>query len=140
MKFGWVENNDDLQGLDLSLPDDNRLTKLTLNGKKVIKPKVYIGCPVWSQKGYVGKIYPKGTKAKDYLSEYCKQFNSIEVNATRYGTPKLETIKQWKDLATENFKFSLKVPQILSHRKDIADSDALPLIDEFVIANNELGG
>lgn len=139
MKFGYIDNQKEVEAIDFTLPTDNTLTSKTLTGERKKPLQIYIGCPVWSQAGYVGKVYPKGTKAANYLKEYCKQFNTIEVNATRYGTPKLDTIKQWKDNATEGFKFSLKVPQVISHRSNIADKEALQLLEDFIVANHELG-
>lgn len=139
MKFGYIDDKNKLNSIDLTIPEDNPLTSKVLDSSRASTLKIYIGCPVWSQADYVGKIYPKGTKPGYYLKEYCKQFNTIEVNATRYGTPKIETIRQWKSHADDSFKFSLKVPQIISHRKDIADSESLKLTEEFIVAADELG-
>ena len=139
MKFGYIENNVGLDDLTLTFPEDNPLTKNVLNSKKSNNLSVYIGCPVWSQKGYVGKIYPPKTPAKNYLKEYCKQFNSIEVNATRYRIPNISDIEKWKSVAPDNFKFSLKFSEIISHRKDIGDSSNYSFIDEFVTSAYQLG-
>ena len=34
---------------------------------------LYLGCPVWSFKGWVGNFYPKGTQSKDFLREYARR-------------------------------------------------------------------
>lgn len=116
MEFGRVQ---DPGKVDFTLPSTNNLSQKTFDQISASKaPKIYIGCPIWADKGYVGKIYPKGTSSKNYLKEYCKQFNSIEVNATHYQIPKKETIDKWKDAASPGFKFCPKFPQIISHRND----------------------
>jgi len=116
MDFGRVDNINDV---DFTLPPTPSLSKVTFSKLSISKtPKVYIGCPVWADKGYVGKVFPPKTPAKNYLLEYCKQFNSIEVNATHYQIPKADTIKKWREVATEGFKFCPKFPQIISHRSD----------------------
>lgn len=66
-------------------------------------------------------------------------FNSIEVNATRYGTPKLTTLEKWKDSVGDDFTFSMKFPQVITHRKDINDAVAQFKLDEFLVALDALG-
>lgn len=138
MKFGYVENPGEV---DYTLPKDHSLTDKLFSSTSKVEPKFYIGCPVWSEKAYVGKIYPPQTRANHYLAEYCKQFNCIEVNATRYGTPKVSTVENWKIAASqvEHFKFSPKFPQYISHRRNIADDDSIRDTDQFIETMNILG-
>lgn len=137
MKFGAVETVD---GIEFSLPEVPDVTKEVLAQLKTPETaNVYIGCPVWGDRGYVGTMYPKGTKQKDYLQEYCKQFNSIEVNATRYGIPAMTTLENWKSRAGEDFIFSFKMPQVITHRKDMNDAEARARLDKFLEAIDFFG-
>lgn len=138
MKFGHLN---DLDLVDFSLPNINEFTKemIRQSAKSTNEINVYLGAPVWSDKNYLGTLYPKGTKQKDFLFEYAKQFNSIEVNATRYGTPKKEVIAKWMNAVPEDFKFSLKVPQMITHRKNINDDQAKLRMDQFILAIDQLG-
>lgn len=121
MEFGKVEHIDEV---DFTLPKDHSLSNQTFTELSAqTKPKIYIGCPVWADKGYVGRVFPKGTQAKNYLREYCKQFNSIEVNATHYRIPEQKTIENWKEAASQGFKFCPKFPQIISHRNDFDEKE-----------------
>lgn len=121
MEFGRVNN---VEAVDFRLPETSPISKSFLETTTKVKaPKVYIGCPVWADKGYVGKVFPPKTPAKNYLREYCKQFNSIEVNATHYQIPNTTTIQKWKDAATPGFKFCPKFPQHISHRNDFDKRD-----------------
>ena len=134
MEFGKLEN---IESIDFTLPDDHTLSENTFkNGGGNFKANIYIGCPVWANKGYVGKVFPKGTQPKNYLKEYCKQFNSIEVNATHYQIPELRTIENWKEAATTGFKFCPKFPQIISHRNDFYEKQEW--IDLFLSAVYQL--
>lgn len=129
MKFGYLEH---LDGLKFSLPNnDLRTTDLLKELKPSGKPEIYIGCPVWSEKEYVGKIYPPKTQPKNYLEEYCKQFNSIEVNAMRYGIPAKSTLEKWKACATQNFKFSFKFPDNIANVKNLNDKRVMHFMDKF---------
>lgn len=136
MHFGRLT---DLTGIDLTLPNDAPQNRVLLAGLPPRKgdAKLYIGCPVWADKGYVGKVYPKGTKADQYLYWYCQQFNSIEVNATAYNLPSREGIIKWKQVATPGFKYCPKFPQFISHRRDLDKKDEG--IDRFLTLMYELG-
>ena len=115
MDFGRVEEKE-LSKVDFRLPPDPPMNQSILKGKKAKKPEVYIGCAKWGRKEWIGKIYPKGTKEKDFLEEYVKHYNSIELNATHYKLYKPADLQKWIDKVKErNFKFSPKVYQGISH-------------------------
>lgn len=134
MKFGKLEN---IEQVDFSLPDDHVLTKTMLEHLEPIdKPNIYIGCPVWADKNFVGKVYPPKTKSTDFLRHYCGQFNAVELNATHYNIPALSTIKKWKETATPAFKFCPKWPQIISHRSNFQERNEI--IDRFLATIYEL--
>ena len=137
MKFGQV---DDLDLVDFELPIIDEETKTILSNLKTSNNlKFYFGAPGWSDQKFKGLIYPPKTPAKNFLLEYSRQFNSIEVNATRYGIPKEKVLQKWYESVNETFKFSMKVPQIITHRKDINDYTAKIKMDEFLTAINILG-
>lgn len=133
MNFGRIS---DISKLELDLPVDHKANKLILTGK-ANKPMVYVGCPVWSDRGFVGHLYPKGTKPTNFLAEYAKQFNAIEVNALAYGMKPLDVFRQWKSVATPGFKFCLKLPQTITHRRDLPSK--YTETDRFLEAFVEMG-
>ncbi len=116
MKFGKLN---DISGVDFTLPPDNSATHRLL--QKTENPpsplRVYVGCPAWSCKEWVGTYYPPKTKPADYLYHYSRQFNTIELNTTHYRIPTIETIRRWKAATPEGFTFCPKLPQSISHRK-----------------------
>jgi uncharacterized protein YecE (DUF72 family) len=140
MNFGQLDA-DQLNGVDFSLAPDGFQTKKTLKkGSPVKKPKFYLGCAKWGRKEWVKLIYPPKTKAANFLDEYVKQFNSIELNAVFYNIPKPELIRKWKLKAVENavkgFLFFPKFSRGISHMKRLkAAGDAtdcyLSSIHEF---------
>ncbi|CAN5220116.1 DUF72 domain-containing protein [soil metagenome] len=135
MEFGHLDN---LNGIAFSLPPDHPETARVLAANKgKAKPAVYVGGPVWADPKYVGSLYPRGTKSKDFLQQYCRQFNAIEVNATHYKLPTDEAVKQWLDAATPGFKFSLKVPQNISHSKAFGQPNAE--LDHLIRIAHDLG-
>lgn len=120
MKFGVVDK-DKLDQIDLKLPEDPKENVNLLKSifKQNIEKFIYIGTSVWADPSFKDKLYPKGTKPKDYLSIYSKYFNYIELNSTFYGIPPIERIINWKNSVSHIFKFCPKVPQTISHRKNI---------------------
>ena len=117
MDFGKLDNISDV---DFTLPADHPRTLPLLQAARQVegasqKPTVFVGCPVWSNKNWVGKIYPNSAKEKDFLYQYARQFNTIELNVTHYQSPTPETIEKWKSAVPTHFKFCPKFPQAISH-------------------------
>lgn len=114
MDFGKAENLDDI---DLSLPDDHSDTEKMLKGlkKKKKAPEVYVGCAKWGIREWVGKLYPAGTKEKDFRKFYLEEFNCIELNPTHYRISSAGQINEWKKGASKDFKFCPKFYQGISH-------------------------
>lgn len=81
----------------------------------------YIGCPIWSFKGWVGNFYPKGTQSKNYLFEYARRLTAVEGNTTFYAVPAPGTIVAWIEQTPESFRFCLKIPKAISHGGNLAD-------------------
>lgn len=112
MDFGKLPDVDEI---DFSLPPDHPRTKLVLKENSSRKElKVFVGAPVWGDKGFVGKIYPPKTKSSDFLSLYSKQFNCIEMNGTFYKIPSISDVVKWKEQVQPKFIFNPKISQIIS--------------------------
>lgn len=119
MKFGKLQ---DINGVDFSLPESSPANQTVLKklSAKSKAPGLFVGCTGWSMKEWIGKVYPKGTKTKDYLKYYSQQFNTIEFNTTHYRIPAVNTISKWYQDSTDDFQFCPKIPQVISHSKDLA--------------------
>ena len=137
MKFGHV---DQLNDVTFDFPVITEKTKKLISSyKKKQLPRFYFGAPGWSDVKFKGLIYPNKTPQKKFLNAYSQQFNSIEVNATRYGTPKINVIDNWLNQVSEGFKFSMKLPQVITHRKDINDKESRNRTDQFLSAVFHMG-
>lgn len=127
MDFGKVPA-EELSAIDFSLPADGQQTGLTLNGKKAKAPaQFYVGCAKWGRKEWINMIYPAKTKEANFLDEYVKHFNSIELNAVFYSLPKPEQIRKWKEKAALNakngFVFCPKFSQTITHMKRLKGAE-----------------
>jgi uncharacterized protein YecE (DUF72 family) len=136
MKYGLVDESE-LAKLDLHLPPDHPDTLEVLrNAKKPAQPAVYTGCAKWGRKEWEGQLYPEGIKEKDYLREYVRHFNSLELNSTFYSTKK-DNIISWADQAPQGFKFSPKFNRRISHIKRLKVDD--DFLDYFIHTTQLMG-
>jgi uncharacterized protein YecE (DUF72 family) len=83
---------------------------------------LYIGCPVWSFKGWAGNFYPKGTKPADFLREYAKRLTNVEGNTTFYAVPSQKALDDWVGDMPETFRFCPKIPKVISHQGKLSDN------------------
>lgn len=125
MEFGRV-TAPELQLIDFTLPPDPELTRRTLGEAAKANPvQVHVGCAKWGRKEWVGKIYPPKTKDANFLDEYVKHFDCIELNATFYQVYGADVIKKWREKAAINpgFKFCPKFSQSISHIRRLKNAD-----------------
>ena len=85
--------------------------------------KVHVGTMGWSYGFWVGGFYPKGLRSTEFLTEYSKHFDTVEVDNTFYRVPSKSSLEKWKEQTPENFLFSAKFPQVITHRKMLRDCE-----------------
>lgn len=127
MEFGRVADHE-LPLVDFTLPPDPAFTSETLaEADKSAGLQVHIGCAKWGRKEWVGQIYPPKTKDANFLDEYVKHFDCIELNATFYQVYGPDTIAKWKQKADANpdFKFCPKFSQSISHIRRLKNADEI---------------
>ena len=98
---------------------------------------LYIGCPVWSFKGWVGNFYPEDSKPKDFLREYSRRVTTIEGNTTFYAVPAQKTVEGWVADTPSTFRFCPKVPKAISHEGTLVDN--IPRARQFIDVMSRLG-
>lgn len=140
MKFGKLPS---IENVNFSLPIPPKETAKVLAQVKATqeKPEAYIGCTGWSMKEWVGRVYPTGTKAADYLKHYVNQFNTIELNTTHYRIPTISTVKKWVTTAPDDFRFCPKIFQRISHSKDLglSSTDIIDTQESFQHFEDRMG-
>jgi uncharacterized protein YecE (DUF72 family) len=122
MDFGKLA---DVSKVNFKLPPDPEDTARVLSSVvNPRKPQVFVGCPVWTCKEWLGRIYPANAREKDYLYHYSRQFNTIELNTTHYRIPDGATITRWRAVAAKGFSFCPKWPQQISHELALQYAEA----------------
>ena len=124
MDFGRLS---DLRYVDFRLPADHPETAALLARAQAAAPapRVFVGCPIWTNKAWLGSYFPAGIKDADYLHHYARQFNSIELNTTHYRIPDAPMVRKWREATPTGFQFCPKIPQIISHDRELYNADDL---------------
>jgi len=142
MEFGRV-TDEQLPLVDFTLPPDPQLTIDTLKAATKKPLEVHVGCAKWGRKEWIGQIYPEKTKDANFLDEYVKHFDCIELNATFYNVYPPSTIEKWKAKAASQpgFKFCPKFSQSISHIKRLKNAhEVTTQFYEGIMAFGELLG
>jgi uncharacterized protein YecE (DUF72 family) len=63
--------------------------------------------------------YPIEFTGASRLTYYASLFSSVEVNASFYKLPKMATVEKWANSVPDEFRFTFKVPQGVTHAKDL---------------------
>jgi uncharacterized protein YecE (DUF72 family) len=100
-------------------------------------PGILLGTSAFTASGWEGSFYPQGMQSRDFLSYYATQFATVEVDSTFYGCPSASTVNNWADRTPEDFTFSVKIPQVITHEKALVDCDSE--FEEFVKTMGILG-
>ncbi len=87
-----------------------------------MKQRHYLGCSGWYYNDWKGKFYPDKLNKSKWLEYYSKQFNTVEVNNTFYRFPSKKNLQKWYEKTPDEFQFTLKVNQLITHRKIFKDT------------------
>jgi uncharacterized protein YecE (DUF72 family) len=83
---------------------------------------LYVGTSGYSYKEWKGSFYPENISAKDMLSYYASRLQAVELNNTFYRLPQPSMLEGWKAQVPENFRFTMKAPQSITHFRRLKDA------------------
>jgi uncharacterized protein YecE (DUF72 family) len=100
--------------------------------------KPWIGTSGFQYAEWKGTFYPEDLAASKMQPFYAGRFSTTEINYTFHRIPAAKTIDNWKQLTPENFRFSLKAPQKITHFARLQDcADTLRYFCDVVAALGE---
>ena len=102
---------------------------------------LYVGTSGYSYKEWKGSFYPEKLAAKDVLPYYSERLKAVELNNTFYRLPKPEMVESWKSQVPENFRFSVKASQRITHFKRLKDAEDATkyMLDTVMVLESRLG-
>jgi uncharacterized protein YecE (DUF72 family) len=92
--------------------------------------EIRIGISGWRYTPWRGTFYPRDLVQKKELWFASRQVNSIEINGSFYATQSPKSYKAWYEATPDDFVFSVKGPQYITHIRRLADVE-LPLANFF---------
>jgi uncharacterized protein YecE (DUF72 family) len=84
---------------------------------------ILVGTSGFAYKEWKGIFYPPDLPAKKYLSFYAEQFRTTEINNTFYRMPTAKLCEGWYAEVPNDFSFTLKVSQRITHFKRLKNVD-----------------
>lgn len=103
--------------------------------------RCYVGTSGWSFPHWKGILYPEELSPSDWLKYYSSNFNCVEVNSTFYRSFSASTYQKWANSVHEDFKFILKLPQEITHKKRLAGArnEILGFLDGLSLIAGKVG-
>lgn len=77
--------------------------------------KVLAGASGYSFREWKGVFYPGDIKTEDMLAFYGERLPTVEINSTFYRMPKASVLEHWAAGVPEDFRFSIKASQRITH-------------------------
>lgn len=117
MDFGKLPSVDNVDFTLQAEPPQNEAILAAL--PKATRPAIYLGATGYNMKAWTGQWYPADARDRDFLKHYGAQFNTIEHNTTHYRIPDMATVARWREETPADFHFCPKIPQTISHARDL---------------------
>jgi uncharacterized protein YecE (DUF72 family) len=101
----------------------------------------HVGTSGYSYKEWKGSFYPEKLPAKEMLGYYAQRFRTVEINNTFYRMPEPSVLEAWANQVPGHFRFVLKAPQDITHRKRLKDAGELvaALVASTAVLKERLG-
>ncbi len=100
------------------------------------KSAMRLGCQGWNYDDWTTKaggetvFYPRGTRSGAMLEVYARIFDTVEVDSTFYAIPPALSVENWYKKTPDDFVFSLKLPQEITHEYSLREA-SFPILNEF---------
>jgi len=99
---------------------------------------IYIGTAGWSLPRHARDAFPA---AGSNLASYARVFNCTEINSTFRKSHRASTYTRWAQSVPEDFRFSVKLPKVITHERGLAGAESAiaRFVDEIGPLHHKLG-
>lgn len=80
-----------------------------------------VGTSGWQYRHWRGAFYPEGLATSRWLEYYAQRFATVEVNASFYRLPRLETVRRWAGTVPRGFVLTFKASRYVTHVRRLRD-------------------
>ncbi len=103
--------------------------------------RAYLGTSGWHYHDWVGPVYPREQKEREWLANYSRIFNFTNINVTFYQKRIREgLVKRWYKETPPNFKFVIKANQEFTHRRSFNAQEFSQWTEQFQDLQEKLLG
>src|SRR5262245_44339399 len=81
----------------------------------------FVGTSGYGYMEWRGSVYPEKFPPKNMLRYYAERFETVEINNSFYRMPTADEVKAWAAEVSGDFRFTIKAPQTITHRKRLRD-------------------
>jgi uncharacterized protein YecE (DUF72 family) len=85
--------------------------------------QLFVGTSGWAYPSWKPGFYPEKLAQTKFLPYYATQLNTVEVNLTFRQLLKDTTAQKWITQTPDNFRFSIKAHQVLTHIKRLKNTE-----------------
>jgi uncharacterized protein YecE (DUF72 family) len=99
-----------------------------------VPSKIYVGTAGWSIPRADQARFPPG---ESHLARYAKGLPAVEINSTFHRPHRAATFERWAASVPRAFRFSIKLPRVITHDQRLSGS--AKLLTEFLASIAPLG-
>lgn len=101
---------------------------------------IFIGTSGYNYKDWKERFYPSSVSQQEWLTYYSHQFQTVEINATFYGSFKEATLQHWHNQTPDNFRFAIKASRFITHirRLQVTEEDIALFFNQLVPLGEKL--
>ncbi len=85
---------------------------------------IRVGTSGWAGKGWRKAFYPPELPEEEWLRHYARHFDVVELTATFYRLPDDRQVATWAGMVPEDFRFLVRAPRRICHRRRLAGCEA----------------
>lgn len=102
------------------------------------KSPIYIGCAGWTLSSKVSSHFPT---EGSHLERYAQVYSAVEINSSFYRPHQSKTYARWAASVPDSFRFSVKVPRLITHQLKLRDANVAlqAFVDQVAGLEEKLG-
>ncbi|MFN3429605.1 MAG: DUF72 domain-containing protein [Candidatus Sericytochromatia bacterium] len=94
----------------------------------------FVGTASWSIPKDFAEAFPE---AGSHLERYAQVLSGVEINSSFYRPHQPKTYARWAASVPEGFRFAVKAPQEITHKRKLRDTEAV--LEDFLDQTAQLG-
>lgn len=86
---------------------------------------IWVGTSGFQYPEWKGSFYPETLSTAKMLPFYASHFPTTEINYSFYRIPREKTLANWAAATPAQFRFSMKAPQEVTHKRKLRETSAI---------------